>query len=179
MSILVCRATKKSHCTTENGENSSAVTTMDCKRGRPRIAGRALLQRTGIRYSATKHEEDDDETHTDGDNKTLPMAEKTLHTQSTCTCTVKKEEEVKRNYLSSAIESLLLFFYFVRESLFPICDGAISSDKLEATDHRSSDRAGGASSSPGDLPDRLPIMLSPFCALSGKSLLVCLKDEIF
>lgn len=101
------------------------------------------------------------------------------HTQSTCTCTVKKEEEVKRNYLSSAIESLLLFFYFVRESLFPICDGAISSDKLEATDHRSSDRAGGASSSPGDLPDRLPIMLSPFCALSGKSLLVCLKDEIF
>jgi hypothetical protein len=38
---------------------------------------------------------------------------------------------------------------------------------------------GGASSSPGDLPDRLPIMLCPFCALSGKSLLVCLKDEIF
>ncbi len=55
---------------------------MDCKRGRPRIAGRALLQRTGIRYSATKHEEDDDETYTDGDNKTLPMAEKTMtHTE--------------------------------------------------------------------------------------------------
>jgi hypothetical protein len=71
------------------------------------------------------------------------------------------------------------FFYFVANDVFPICDGAISSDKLGATDHRSSGRVGEASSSPGDLPDGLPIMLSPFCALSGKSLLVCLKDEIF
>ncbi len=69
--------------------------------------------------------------------------------------------------------------FLVANDVFPICDGGICSNKLGATDHRSSGRVGGASSSPGDLPDRLPIMLCPFCALSGKSLLVCLKDEIF
>jgi hypothetical protein len=62
-------------------KSSFAVTTMDCKRGRPRIAGRALLQRPGIRYPATKHEEEDDETHTDGDNKTFRMTEKDNDTQ--------------------------------------------------------------------------------------------------
>jgi len=102
MSILVCRATKKSHCITGNGENSSAVTTMDCKRGRPRIAGRALLQRTGIRYSATKHEEDDDETYTDGDNKTLPMAEKTMTHREHVHLHCKERVRSQENHLSSA-----------------------------------------------------------------------------